>query len=58
MALGLRAEDAHASVRFSLGEGNSDAEVDYILENVPKVVERLRALAGETGASAALRART
>jgi len=58
MALGLRAEDAHASVRFSLGEGNSDADVEYILENVPKVVERLRALAGDTGASAALRART
>jgi cysteine desulfurase len=57
MALGLRAEDAHASVRFSLGEGNADTDVDYILESVPKVVERLRALAGETGASAALRAR-
>jgi cysteine desulfurase len=53
IALGLRPEDAHASVRFSLGEGNSEADVDSILENVPPVVERLRALAGETGAAAA-----
>jgi len=58
LALGFRPEDAHASVRFSLGEGNSEADVEYMLENVPNVVERLRALAGETGAAAALRART
>jgi cysteine desulfurase len=58
MALGLRPEDAHASVRFSLGDGNSDADVESMLENVPPVVERLRALAGETGATAPLRLRT
>jgi cysteine desulfurase len=43
-AMGLPAEDAHASVRFSLGEPLSPADVDRILSVVPAVVERLRAL--------------
>jgi len=46
MALGMRPEDAHASVRFSLGEGNDEADVDRIIAVTPTVVERLRALAG------------
>jgi len=45
-AMGLRPEDAHASVRFSLGEGNTESEVDRIGELLPPLVERLRALAG------------
>lgn len=44
-AMGLRPEDAHASVRFSLGPGNDDADVDHVLASVPVVVERLRSLA-------------
>jgi len=52
MALGLRPEDAHASVRFSLGEGNSEEDVDHILASAPPVVERLRLLAGEPAAGA------
>ncbi len=62
MALGLRPEDAHASVRFSLGGEHSEEDVDYIVANAPPVVERLRALAGEagawTGAAAELKVRT
>jgi len=46
LAMGLPAEDAHASVRFSLGEDTSDADIDYIAEVTPPVVERLRSLAG------------
>jgi cysteine desulfurase len=46
LAMGLDAEDAHASVRFSLGEENTEAEVARIGEVTPPVVERLRALAG------------
>jgi cysteine desulfurase len=46
MALGLRPEDAHASVRFSLGAANDDADVDRILEAAPGIVARLRSLAG------------
>jgi len=46
LALGLRPEDAHASVRFSLGEGNGDTDVDRIITTTAAVVERLRALGG------------
>jgi cysteine desulfurase len=45
-AMGLRPEDAHASVRFSLGEDNNETEIDRIGEVVPPVIERLRALGG------------
>jgi cysteine desulfurase len=44
LALGLSAEEAHASVRFSLGEDNREAEIGRIVEILPRVVERLRAL--------------
>jgi cysteine desulfurase len=46
LAMGLRPEDAHASVRFSLGEDNTEEEIDRIGSLLPPVVERLRALAG------------
>jgi len=45
-AMGLRPEDAHASVRFSLGDDNDDVEIDRIGTSVPPVIERLRALGG------------
>lgn len=44
IAMGLTAEDAHASVRFSLGRANRAEDVDRILSVVPEVVRRLRAL--------------
>lgn len=46
VAMGLGPEEAHASVRFSLGEDNTEAEVARIGEIAPPVIERLRALAG------------
>jgi cysteine desulfurase len=46
VAMGLSPEDAHASVRFSLGEDNTESDVDSIADAVPPVIERLRALAG------------
>lgn len=44
MAIGLPHEIAHGSLRLSLNEYNTDEEVDYILEVLPKVVETLRAM--------------
>jgi len=41
-AIGLDHQTAHGSVRFSLGRGNSEADIDYVLEKVPAVVDRLR----------------
>lgn len=43
-AIGLPAERARASLRFSLGRGTTAEDVDYVAEVVPQVVERLREL--------------
>ncbi len=42
LALGLPVEVAHGSLRLSVGEYNTDEEIDHIIEWVPKVVQRLR----------------
>lgn len=42
LALGLTHEVAHGSLRLSLGRYNNEEDVDYILEVIPGVVDRLR----------------
>ena len=42
LALGLSHELAHGSVRFTLGLGTTEEEVDYVLEVLPDIVARLR----------------
>jgi cysteine desulfurase len=42
MAMGLSAEVAHGSLRFSLGRANTPGDIDYVLEVLPQVVEKLR----------------
>ena len=42
LAIGLPHEVAHGSLRLSLGEENTDEDVDYLLQAVPEVVEYLR----------------
>ncbi len=39
MALGLSTEDAHCTVRFSLGAGNSMDEIEYVLKAMAEVIE-------------------
>ena len=41
-AIGLKPEVSHGAIRFTLSRYNTDEEIDYTLEVVPKVVERLR----------------
>ena len=41
-AIGLDHQTAHGSIRFTLGYGTSDDDIDYVLEVIPSVVERLR----------------
>ena len=47
MAMGCDVPRARASVRFSLGIYNTDAEVDYVLEHLPLIIATLRAHAGK-----------
>ncbi len=42
LAIGLPHEIAHGSLRLTFGEENSDSDVDYLMEVLPAIVERLR----------------
>lgn len=42
MALGLSHEIAHGSLRLTVGDFTTSEDIDYILEELPKVVEKLR----------------
>ncbi len=44
LSLGLPHEVAHGSLRLSLSEYNTEEEIDYIIAEVPKVVEYLRSI--------------
>lgn len=43
-AIGLPPEDAHGSLRITLGKYNTPEEMDYTIANLKKIVERLREL--------------
>jgi cysteine desulfurase len=43
-AIGLKPDQARASIRFSLGRFSTDAEIDTALRTLPAVVEQLRAV--------------
>ena len=51
MAIGLPHEIAHGSLRLTLGEQNTEEDVDYIIETVTDVVKTLRSMSpvGENG---------
>ena len=42
LASGLPVELAHGSVRFSFGRYNTMEDVDYVLEKLPPIIERIR----------------
>ena len=44
MAIGLPHEIAHGSLRLTLGEQNTEEDVDYLIEKVAEVVAGLRAM--------------
>lgn len=51
LAMGLTHEVAHGSLRISLGRGNTEEEIDYCLEILPEIVERLRSMSPLSAAS-------
>ena len=44
LALGLTHEVAHGSLRLTINDETTDEDIDYILEVLPQVVDRLRAM--------------
>jgi cysteine desulfurase len=45
-AMGLPTHRTQNSIRLSLGAGNTDEQVDYLLGKLPKIVDKLRTLTG------------
>jgi cysteine desulfurase len=44
LAMGVHPATAQGSIRFSLGRGSTEEDVDYVLEVLPPIVRRLREL--------------
>jgi cysteine desulfurase len=44
LATGLKHEEAHGSLLFTLGRQNTDEDVTYVVEVLPGIVKRLRAI--------------
>ncbi|MBT3272441.1 MAG: cysteine desulfurase [Spirochaetales bacterium] len=44
LATGIDAELAHGSIRFSLGEFNTEAEVDIVLSKLPGIIDKIRSM--------------
>ena len=44
LAIGLPHEVAHGSLRLSFSDENTEEDIDYILEVLPPIIERLRAM--------------
>lgn len=42
LAIGLPHEIAHGSLRLSLGDGTTEEEIDYVLEVIPNIIDKLR----------------
>jgi cysteine desulfurase len=45
-AMGIDRDLAHASLRLTVGKGNTDEEIERVLTALPEIVARLRSLAG------------
>ncbi|MCR8745165.1 cysteine desulfurase NifS [Romboutsia lituseburensis] len=44
MAIGLPHEIAHGSLRLTIGDFTTEDDIDYIIEHLPGVIERLRSM--------------
>jgi cysteine desulfurase len=44
LALGLSPEQAHSSLRFTLGRENTEGDIEQVLEGLPRIVAKLRAM--------------
>jgi cysteine desulfurase len=42
LAIGLKPEEAHGSLRLTLGLGNTQEDVDYVVSVLPEIVNKLR----------------
>ena len=46
IAMGIPPNVAQSSIRFSIGWGNTDEDIDHVINVLPSIVERLRKISG------------
>lgn len=51
VALGMSQDTGRGSLRFSIGKDNTREEIDYVIETLPAVVEKLRKLSPKKAAN-------
>ena len=44
LVLGLSQEQAHGSLRFTLGRENTEEDIERVLEVLPRIIAKLRAM--------------
>ncbi|MDI6799951.1 MAG: cysteine desulfurase family protein [Actinomycetota bacterium] len=44
MATGMPIEQAHGSIRISMGRETTEKDIDYVLEVLPRVIEKIRSM--------------
>jgi cysteine desulfurase len=49
LAIGLPHETAHGSLRLTLGKDNTEEDVDFVLEILPKIIGNLRKMSPLSG---------
>ena len=50
VALGRQFDEAHGSILMKVTRYNTEEDINYVLEVIPKAVERIRGITGSTGA--------
>jgi len=47
LAMGVKTEDTHGAIRFSLGKHNTKQDVDELMKHLPEIVKKFRDMAPE-----------
>ena len=47
LAIGLKPQQAHGSLRLSLGRWTKESDIDYLLKVLPEIIKKLRRISGK-----------
>jgi cysteine desulfurase len=46
LAIGLKPQEAHGSLRLSLGRWTKESDINYLLKVLPEIIKKLRKISG------------